>query len=79
MAAAGGVAPAAWLIDYDDCIGLAEPVRSTAAFRAALERVADERAARRGPGLFALGFAARFAGGDFAGFAAALDSAFAAL
>ena len=69
-----------WLVDYDDCVVLPAPVRDTAAFRAALQRVAEQRAERRAPNRFgAAGFAERFAGGDFTALGAALDAAFAAL
>jgi hypothetical protein len=86
-AAAGGgarAAASAWLVDYDDCVVVAEPVRTTAAFRAALGRVAEQRAARRGGEQRAAtargrGFAERFAAGEFQALAAALDAAFAAL
>ena len=69
-----------WLVDYDDCVVIAAPVRDTATFRAALLRVAEQRAARRAPNHVGVaGFAERFAGGQFPALEAALDIAFAAL
>jgi hypothetical protein len=74
---------AVWLVDYDDCVVVAEPVRTTEAFREALGRVAGQRAARRGAeqraAVRGAGFAERFAAGEFQALAGALDTAFAAL
>jgi len=77
LARAGG-APAAWLVDYDDCIVVPEPIRSVEALRAALGGVAQARAARRAVPA-APGFAPRFAAGEFPRLSAALDAAFARL
>jgi hypothetical protein len=75
----GGCAlPAAWLVDYDDCVVVEEPLGSAEEVRRALARVEDAREARRGPCVAQPTFARRFGqGGEFPHLAAALDRAFA--
>ena len=74
----GSGLPAAWLVDYDDCVVVEEPLGSAEEVRRALARVEDAREARRGPSVAQPTFAQRFGrGGEFPHLAAALDRAFA--
>jgi len=74
----GRALPAAWLVDYDDCVVVEEPLGSAEEVRRALARVEDAREARRGPCVAQPTFARRFGqGGEFPHLAAALDRAFA--
>jgi hypothetical protein len=68
--------PAAWLIDYDDCIALQQPVSSLAGFSAALQAVEQVRAPRRGLSVAPPGFAQCFLEGRFPHLSAALHSSF---
>jgi hypothetical protein len=70
-------APAAWLIDYDDCVVVEAPVGSVEALKEALDRVERVRVKRRGEfSLAAPGFAQRFLRGDFPHLERALKDAF---
>ena len=74
----GSGLPAAWLVDYDDCVVVEQPLGSAEEVRHALARVAAAREARRGPSVAQPTFAQRFGcGGEFPHLAAALDRAFA--
>ena len=64
------------LVDYDDVVAVAQPVRSAAAFVEAIRRIESVRAERRGLSLTSPTFAARLAGGDFVRLRAALEEAF---
>jgi hypothetical protein len=74
----GSGLPAAWLVDFDDCVVVEEPLGSAEEMRRALARVEDAREARRGLSVAQPTFAQRFGrGGEFPHLAAALDRAFA--
>ena len=73
-AVGAGEVPVPRLVDYDDCVVTAEPVRCIAGFRDALREVVTARSARRSQ--FG-GFAARFLAGQCGTFSAALAEAFA--
>ena len=74
----GSGLPAAWLVDYDDCVVVEAPLRSAEEVRRALARVEGVREARRGLCVAQPTFAQRFGrGGEFPHLAAALDRAFA--
>ena len=71
----GSGLPAAWLVDYDDCVVVEKPLGSAEEVRRALAHVEE---ARRGPSVAQPTFAQRFGcGGEFPHLAAALDRAFA--
>jgi hypothetical protein len=73
----GSGLPAAWLVDYDDCVVVEEPLGSAEEVRRALARVEEAREARRGLSVAQPTFAQRFGReGEFPHLAAALDRAF---
>ena len=74
----GSGLPAAWLVDYDDCVVVEEPLGSAEEVRRALARVEEAREARRGLSVAQPNFAQRFGRErEFPHLAAALDRAFA--